>query len=362
MIMFRTIRTLRGLTAAFSLLFAGALAAQQAVDLGQVSLSRWGIGAANYSGIAPLGADRYALVSDKEPADGFFEFVIRQDSVTGRVSQVSLVGFRGNPDPQVDAKGLSVRDCEGVACFPAAGTVFISGEGDQRILEYDRRGRPTGRELNVPAIFGPLRIVGNYGFEALSYCPATHRFWTTTESTLRADGPAAGAAHPGVHNLLRLQSFDDRLQPVAQYAYRMDTGRSDDFGHIYVFGVPALTALPDGRLLVLEREADVTAGYFSSEVVCKLFVVNPREGWQIDSSTSLGAIDPNRFLIKRLLARWVTRLTPFNLSFANYEGMCLGRKLADGRQSLLLVSDSQGGYGKGPVRLKDYIRVLILPD
>ena len=34
----------------------------------------------------------------------------------------------------------------------------------------------------------------------------------------------------------------------------------------------------------------------------------------------------------------------------------------DGRQTLLLIRDSQGGYGKGPVHLKDYIRVLILPD
>lgn len=356
-------RKFRRVAAALSLaLCAAGLSAQQAVDLGQVSLSKWNIGAANYSGIAPLGDDRYVLVSDKEPADGFFEFTISQNATTGRVEHVSLTGFRGNPRPQLDRAGLSVRDCEGIAYFPPARTVFISGEGDQRILEYDLKGRPTGRELNVPAIFGPSRIVGNYGFEALSYCPTTHRFWTTTESTLPADGPAAGPAHPGAQNLLRLQSFGDDLQPVAQYAYRMDRGKSDDFGRIYVMGVPELTALPDGRLLVLEREADVSQGYLSSEVVCKLFVVNPREGWQIDSSTSLPALDPNRFLIKTLLASWTTRLTPFNHTFANYEGMCLGRRLADGRQTLLLVSDSQGGYGRGPVRLKDYLRVIVLPD
>ena len=45
-------------------------AAQQAVDLGQVSLSKWKIGTGNYSGIAPMGDGRYAVVSDKEPADG----------------------------------------------------------------------------------------------------------------------------------------------------------------------------------------------------------------------------------------------------------------------------------------------------
>ena len=55
-------------------------AAQQAVDLGQVSLSKWKIGTGNYSGIAPMGDGRYAVVSDKEPADGFFVFRIDRPS------------------------------------------------------------------------------------------------------------------------------------------------------------------------------------------------------------------------------------------------------------------------------------------
>ena len=36
--------------------------------------------------------------------------------------------------------------------------------------------------------------------------------------------------HPGKQNLLRLQSFRDDLLPIAQYAYRMDRGKADDFG------------------------------------------------------------------------------------------------------------------------------------
>ena len=65
--------------------------------------------------------------------------------------------------------------------------------------------------------------------------------------------------------------------------------------------------------------------------------------------------------MKTLIAHFTTKFTPFNQSFANYEGMCLGAQLADGRQTLLLVNDSQSGYGKGPFHLKDYIKVLILP-
>lgn len=353
---------LRNLLPALSLLLGVSAYAQQVKDLGQVSMSRWAVPAANYSGITPLGADRYALVSDKEPADGFYVMRIMQDAHSGRVDSIRVEGFRGNAKPVLDKDGMSRRDCEGIAFFPPAGTLFVSGEGDQQILEYALDGQPTGRRLAVPAIFGADRIVANYGFEALAYQAATHRFWTTTESTLKADGPAAGPSAPGAQNLLRLQAFDDSLQPVAQYAYRMDRGRKEKFGKIYALGVPSLLALPDGRLLVLEREVNVTNNYVGSQVVCKLFLVQPDQGWQIDSQTDLRRLDPNCFLIKRLLHTFTTRLSPISLAFANYEGMCLGRRLADGRQTILLVADSQGGYGKVGLQLKDYLRVLVLTD
>jgi hypothetical protein len=335
---------------------------QQAQDLGQQSLSKWNIGTANYSGITALGNDRYALVSDKEPSDGFFVFSIRQNATTGQVDSVRLEGFYGNAAPTLDASGLTVRDCEGIAYFAPVGTLFISGEGDQEILEYALDGQPTGRRLSVPTLFSRSQIVSNYGFEALSYNAATHRFWTTTESTLPRDGMPTGAQFPTTQNVLRLQAFDDALQPVAQYAYRMDRAQTETFGRIYAMGVTALTALDDGRLLVLEREANVPTHYLRAKVCCKLFVVNPAEGCQIDATTDMASLDPNRFLTKHLLATVTTHLTTVKQNFANYEGMCLGRTLADGRHTLLLVNDSQGGYGKGPVHLKDYLRVMVLPE
>ena len=61
--------------------------AQSAVELKQQPLSKWNIGSANYSGITRLGENRYALVSDKEPADGFFLFRIDQNAATGEVTK-----------------------------------------------------------------------------------------------------------------------------------------------------------------------------------------------------------------------------------------------------------------------------------
>ena len=104
----------------------------------------------------------------------------------------------------------------------------------------------------------------------------------------------------------------------------------------------------------------MTAGGLSSTVRCKLFVVDPAHCEQIDSQIAMKDVDANHFLNKKLLADWTTHVQPFNISFANYEGMCLGRTLTDGRLTLLLVNDSQGGYRTGPFRLKDYIKVIVI--
>lgn len=41
------------------------------------------------------------------------------------------------------------------------------------------------------------------------------------ESTMNGDGECATSLNK-VRNVLRLQAFDEKLQPVKQYAYRMD--------------------------------------------------------------------------------------------------------------------------------------------
>ena len=323
-------------------------------------MKRWGVTPANYSGITPLGNNRYAVVSDKEAADGFYIMQILQNPETGKVTQVIPEGFYSNPTPTIDKNNWTIRDCEGIAYFPTANTVFISGEGDQQILEYALNGVPTGRKLNIPAEFAIDNIYHNLGFEALTYCATSHRFWTITEATLRTDGTPNSPKQTEQQNLLRLQCFGDDLQPVAQYAYRMDLAKNAKVGRSHSHGVPELCALPDGRLLALEREIRVSPNLLNSHVECKLFLINPLESHQIDSFTKFDRLDPNHFMIKTLVANFKTRLTAVQHNIANYEGMCLGARLNDGTQTLLLINDSQAGAGVGPVHLKDYIKVVKL--
>lgn len=341
-------------------LAAGLLQAQPAEVLPQVNLRRYGVPPANYSGIARIGADRYALVSDKETREGYYPFRLRLDTLTGRVLEAEVEPFRASSSSVPEGTGTPGRDAEGVTYCPAWGTLFISGEADQEIREYGLDGRFTGRRLAVPPRFARTAIWPNYGFEALTFDTVQNRFWTTTEHTLRADGAASSFRYPQPC-LLRLQSFGPDLQPAECYAYLTDAPVADRSGRAYAFGVSALTALPDGSLLVLEREFHVTKRYWGSWVKVRIYRVSPTDGQPLSAADGEAAAASRKALPKQLMAEWRSRFSPVNTRLANYEGMCLGPRLADGRQTLVLVSDSQGGAGRTPYRLKDFLRVLVLP-
>ncbi|MCD8318082.1 MAG: esterase-like activity of phytase family protein, partial [Paraprevotella sp.] len=70
---------------------------------------------------------------------------------------------------------------------------------------------------------------------------------------------------------------------------------------------------------------------------------------------------PHYALKKRLVAAFSTRMSLWRPRLANYEGLCEGATLADGRRTWLLVSDSQGNYGTKWCHLRDWICVLVPP-
>ena len=286
------------------------------------------VGYGQYSGITYLGGTHYAVVHDKLGGGGivFFDIHFREDGTVAFIAK--------NVPPGTEGTGI---DSEGIAYVPSTRTLFVSAEADQSIREYDLKGYPTGRKLAIPADLGTGNITPNQGFEALTYSARTHLFWTVTEGPLLSDGD----------NLLRLQSFGEDLEPAGRYLYRMDDPEATAQGaDAYVHGVPALAALPDGRLLVLEREVFVPAGGLGEKLsgaftTAKIFVVKPVPGKD-------GA------LRKRLVKQFRTSALSF---YANYEGMCLGPVLPDGRQSLLLIPDSQDGSGG---LTQEYLRVYAI--
>lgn len=292
--------------------------------------------AGNYSGITWLGGSRYAVVNDKSPTAGFCLMTLDIDSLNGKIRSARVDTFLTSGQPN--------RDEEGICYHPRTRTLFISGEADNRIIEYRLDGILTGRQLAVPDIF--QTACPNGGFEALTYQDATRRFWTTSEFTLTADG-SRPAINNKIPNRLRLQAFNDSLQPCEQYWYETDvsvatkqTGRS-------VLGVSALAALADGRLVVLEREVFTSRKKIGSFVQVKLYVVQPDQH-------PAGTLLP-----KQLLTSFRTKINLTARSFANYEGLCVGPPLADGRQVLVLIADSQNQY-RG--YLRDWLRTVVMDN
>ena len=291
--------------------------------------------AGNYSGICWLGDDRYAVVDDKSPSGGFRPLTIQIDSLTGDILSVRADSFVTGGQPN--------RDEEGICYVPHTQTVFVSSESDGQIIEYTLDGQLTGRKLHIPDIFAD--IYSNRGFEALTYNAVTRQFWTTTENSLKCDGQKPNSRR-AISNRLRLQSFSDDLQPLHQYWYVTDTLAADSPEGKCTLGVSGLAALDDGRIVVLERLIQRTASGIGSHVRVRLYMVSPADH------------QPGAELPKQLLADFRTAINLTRRSFANYEGLCVGPRLADGRQVLLLVADSQNQY-KG--LLRDWFKTIVLP-
>ena len=294
------------------------------------------VAAGNYSGIVWLGGNSYAVADDKSATAGFHLMTIRIDSITGNILEVSADSFMTAGQPN--------RDEEGICYVPQWNTVFVSGERDGQIVEYTMDGKQTGRRLAIPAVFGNAH--SNSGFEALTYHAATHQFWTTTENTLKGDGILPDIRNKAA-NRLRLQSFGDDLQPKDQYWYQTDSTAVKSMKGRSILGVSGLAALDDGRIIVLEREVRQTPRRIGSFVHVKLYAVTPMEQ------------KPGTLLTKQLIAEFRTRINLTSRKFANYEGLCAGPRLADGRQVLLLVADSQNQY-KG--WLRDWFKTAVLPN
>ena len=289
------------------------------------------IGPGEFSGITHISGNRYAVVDDNLKGGGivFFSIPVSQDGTVGRV-------VTQQADGTANASGKA-QDCEGVAYVPSTGTLFVSSE-NQEIREFDLSGRATGNALRIPKDMGTAHIQANRGFEALTYNDATGLFWTTTESPLKKES--------FLPRILRLQSFGKDGEPAGRYFYQTGEPLKSSKGTTaYVFGIPALAALDDGRLLVLEREVYVPNGGFWDKLSDSF------------TKTDLYLVDPVHdtagILRKSLLCSFRTGA----LDLANFEGMCLGPTLSDGTRTLVLIADSENGSGG---LTNEYVKVILL--
>ncbi|MFD8721303.1 esterase-like activity of phytase family protein [Streptomyces sp. NPDC059629] len=231
----------------------------------------------------------------------------------------SVVGLADEKGAALDSEGLVVdRD----------GTRLVTSETEPSIRRYSVDGRILDR-LPVPAslLVSPAgRATGNQTFEGLTLLNGGRTLLASMEDAISGDTPG----------IVRFQTWQrtkgDHFRLSAQYAYRTDDP---------ALGVPEVQALPDGRLLVLER--GFTSGVGNT---VRLFLADPRHATDTSGIENLTGQADVHLIRKTLLTDIATcpslgataRQPQPNPLLDNIEGMVVtGRE--KGRYKVLLVSD-----------------------
>jgi hypothetical protein len=232
--------------------------------------------------------------------------------------------------PLADENGAAL-DSEGLV-IDRDGTRLITSETEPSIRRYSRDGAILDRLPVPPSLrVAPAgRAVSNGTFEGLTLLPGGRTLLASMEYALSGDTSGA----------VRFQTWERHgkngrngksWKPAEQYAYRPDTG----------LGVPEVQALPDGRLLVLER--GFTSGVGNT---VRLYLADPRGATDTSGVENLTGQDGVRLIKKTLLTDiaacptlGATAKQPQpNPLLDNIEGMVVTGR-SKGAWKVLLVSD-----------------------
>ena len=278
--------------------------------------------------------DSYALCEDSGGRVHWATIALDPES-----GAVNSVVFRASWNPVGVA---ATADLEAIAYKRNANrrcALFLSDEASAHI--YRRRLSPHGdydagacvMSATLPdPMQSPRR---NKGVEAMCLSPDNDLLWVANEDSLPEDGPVATTEHGSRVRLYALDASDRRWPHEAPrwWFYPLDPAVGSPFPHLPdpFNGLAELCALPDGRLLALERAYGLrTRGPDdprASLIAISIYLVDP-----LSSAARTAAAERPPVLAKTLLWRGLT-------GRANYEGMTLGPELADGSRALILVSD-----------------------
>ncbi|NEB02086.1 esterase-like activity of phytase family protein [Streptomyces sp. SID13726] len=281
--------------------------------------------------------DRFSDALDKTTFDGTFVgnfsalAVDRDGSLAALSDRSSLFDLNARtlaPKKVVqlaDENGTAL-DSEGLA-IDKDGTRLVTSETEPSIRRYSPGGRILDR-LPVPAslLVAPAgRATSNQTFEGLTLLNGGRTLLASMEYALSGD--TAGT--------VRFQTWTRHAKTWklgAQYAYRTDAA---------FLGVPEVQALPDGRLLVLER--GFTSGVGNT---VRLYLADPRHATDTRRVENLTGQSDVRLIKKTLLTDIATCPTlgatakqpQPNPLLDNIEGMVVTGH-DKGRLKVLLVSD-----------------------
>lgn len=281
-------------------------------------------------------ADRWLAVSDDKSEHGAARaYVVRLDYdeqrfAAARIDDVIIFrqpDGRTYPDRVSQAShGGEVPDFESLRIDPADGSLWYSSEGDRQLgmQSFVRHAARDGRylgELPLPAHFrfstaGHAGPRPNLVFEGLSFAPDGQSLWVALEAPLIEDGPIPT---PEQGALTRFTRFSRDGQVLEQILYPLDPiPVAPAPGKFADNGVSELLAMSGGGLLALER-----SGTQGADGAYRFHV-------RLYSAEGKGTA------AKQLLVNF-DDLRPEGSD--NLEGISWGRKLPNGHDTLVLVSD-----------------------
>ncbi|WP_228039598.1 5'/3'-nucleotidase SurE [Dolichospermum sp. LEGE 00240] len=314
----------------------------------------------------------YAISDDRSSNARFYTFTL--DPVTNAVTFTNVVQLKdinGNPflNNSLDPEGIALT---------SNGTVLISSEGEVRpdlgasrvtnpfIKEFNLTTGQEIRSLAVPKKFNPVvqdtnsngvvdtgdtqtsGVRNNLAFESLTITPDQKTLFTATESALFQDGAIATTTTSARSRIIQYNLVTG--QPEKEYLYITDPiAKAPTGGTAADNGLVDLLAIDNrGTLLALERSFAVGQGN-----TIKIYEITLQGATDINTVDSLSSLNANQLAaIQPTQKRLLLNLDSLNLPNSdgnhptgtdNIEGLAFGPKLADGTQSIVLVSDNNFG-------------------
>jgi hypothetical protein len=289
--------------------------------------------------------DTYYTLSDDRsqlaPAR-FYTFTLDLDEsgVIPQIRDLSLETVTTLKTPDGETFPPGSLDPEGFALSPR-NTLFIASEGDTRdgidpfVKEFNLEGEEIA-SLRIPRRFltgDPQRGVrNNLGFEALTISAPSQvpgdpfRVFVAPESSLQQDY-RPGEREAPIRLLHYVVNPIGEPVLVAEHLYPLAPASMEVFDN----GLVSLLALPqEGYFLSLERTFGLLGGG------AKLFQMTIGNATDTARIESLGG---NPETVTPVQKQLLLDLRDLGIALDNLEGMTLGPRLADGSQSLLLISD-----------------------
>ena len=289
--------------------------------------------------------DSYLVVSDDR---GRFAppraYRLRVDLSDGRLAPdgVTITGliFVRDDAGQVFAPGL--LDLEGITAV-SSGQLYVASEGDAGIrppinpaVYPFAAGGALGPALPLPPYYLPDRrgergVRDNLALESLTASADGRRLVTAVENALLQDGPQATLQSGSSSRLL---AFDMGTGlPGAEYVYLVGPVVAPPLlpGLYAGNGLVDLQALPaDGSFLALERSYSLGMGHTVRVYRTNTTYATDVAGWPALRGSTYAPMS------RELLFDFAA----LGLQPDNIEGMTFGPRLADGRATLLFVSDN----------------------